>query len=500
MHATKVWFGNRQWPSGASPGAFARDVFRIEACTTDKQRALVFYKWLQRCLCAGPMPKIPGLGGLLETANPVTTFAWGFHSCTGFGWVAVEALQSAGLKARRVVHHSSSHTIYEVWYRGDNGKEGWHAFDAEFGWYFFNDEGEVASCAELAANPDFIIHPRGGSPRYGNYPNRTLRNYPFRTADSLEIVQPVLNEELSFDMQLGQSFETLWRPEVPRLCWGTPDFPRGPHCDISLLDETGRLRFPEHAPYWQNYLWPNSRNASPAGDQPVRWHGCGALRWQPLLYGEKVTWRADNAIFENGTLRPAGVHKHCEVWWHFKLPYLATYLQITPVVENAGAATIGIAVSADAGKSMHTIHWKQGEPPKFILHGPGEMVVGDAAQKEPAAGPSIRGLREFWLRLDVSSKATPMPRVLSLDFSVGYQLNMQTLPRLLAGDNTLYLQSGALDGARLEAEWVFTGRKGQQIECLQLQQAGETHRVVNPGVEAHEDLIMRGVSLRCLPV
>ena len=336
MNATNVWYGNKQWPSVESPGAFAKDVFRIESCVTDKQKALSFFKWFQRCMGIGPAPKISGLGGLLETTDPATTLGWGFHSCPGYGWTATEALQAAGLKARRVVHNNSTHTIYEVWYRGDNGVEGWHAFDAEFGWYFLNDDGEVASCSELAAAPDLVIHPRGGSTRYGNYPERTLRNYPFRTADSLDIHQPLINESLSYHLQLGQRYETVWRPELPRLCWSSPEYPHGAHCDISMHDETGRFRYPEHAPYWRHYVWPTTRFDSGGGGLPVRWHSAGALRWQPLLFGESVVWRSENAIFEQGAVRPSGANKHCEVWWHFKLPFSATYLQLTPVVNASG--------------------------------------------------------------------------------------------------------------------------------------------------------------------
>ena len=51
--ASGVWFGNTQWPSGSSPGAFARDVYRIENCTTDRDKALALNSWLVRCMNRG---------------------------------------------------------------------------------------------------------------------------------------------------------------------------------------------------------------------------------------------------------------------------------------------------------------------------------------------------------------------------------------------------------------------------------------------------------------
>ncbi len=202
-----MWFGNELWPSGKSPGAFARDVFRLENCKTDKQRALAFYTWFQRCMCRGRMPETPGFNGMLTSSDPLTTFAWGHHQCTGWGWVATEALQAAGVKARRSVVNNSGHTFYEVWYAGENGKESWHAFDPFLGWYLLNEDGEVASCAELAANPDLSIHPRGGPSRLGNHPERSVLGYSHYTGDNLDIVQPVRNEELS-------ALRTAGKPEL----------------------------------------------------------------------------------------------------------------------------------------------------------------------------------------------------------------------------------------------------------------------------------------------
>jgi hypothetical protein len=503
MSATGVWFGNEQWPSGASPGAFAKDVFRIENCKSDKQRALAFYTWFQRCMCRGRLPQRPGFDGMLETADPLSTFTWGFHQCTGWGWVAAEALQAAGVKARRAVIHNRGHTIYEVWYAGENAKEGWHAFDPFLGWYLLNQDGEVASCAELAANPDLAVHPRGGPPRFGNHPERSALDYPFHTGDNLDIVQPVTNDSISYELEPGQSYENLWRPELPNLAWGDSTYPRGAHCDVSLFDETGKIRYPEHHPYWRHYVWPTLRTDGIAGGQPVRWQGCGALRWKPLTHGRQAACSAHNAVFENGMLRPAGANKHCEVWWRIRLPYQATYLRLMPVVEACGSDLICFVVSPDAGRSVLPLHNKNGVPPKIITHGPRELPANEPPDGSAPEGPSIRGSREFWLRLDMSSKSDASPlRVLSLGITVGYQFNMQILPRLMPGKNTLFLEAAKLDGAKLQAEWVCTDAQGrsQQVETVELAKSGRAQRTVETNAAAPDDLIMRGVSVRCSSV
>jgi hypothetical protein len=489
MHASNVWFGNTAWPCGSSPGAFARDVFRLEKCRTDRERAFAFDKWLLRCMNRGPNLKLPGLGGYIHSADPTILFtSWGHNECTGWGWVAAEALQAAGMKARRAVAFNSGHTFYEVWYKGLDGKEGWHAFDPFIGWYFLNDAGEVASCAELAANPDLVLHPRpGGRSRCGHHPERSGYLHRYQVHDLLDVVQPVQGYELCFQPQVGQSFANLWRPELSELAIGDDAHPAGAHCDISLYDEEGKPRYPEHLPYWKNYVWPTPSLGNTNGGHPVRFHGCGCLRWQPLLWGEAVAARAHNAIFENGTVRPSGAKKHCEVWWHIRLPYLASYLRLNPAVDVGGGDLIGFAVSPDNGRSLHPLHWASGAPPKLLSYG-------------PKTAPSIRGLQEFWLRLDMSTQSATSPlRIRGLQINVGYQLNMNILPRLLPGSNELYLQAEAQEGTTLAAEWAFGTPAGDRVETVTLGKSGRASRKVTLKAKGPEEIVMRGVTLKCLP-
>ncbi len=42
-----------------------------------------------------------------------------------------------------------------------------------------------------------------------------------------------------------------------------------------------------------------------------------------------------------------------------------------------------------------------------------------------------------------------------LQITVGYQLNMSIIPRLVPGNNALYLQAEKLDGVKLVAEWAY---------------------------------------------
>ena len=491
MQARGVWFGNQQWPSGSSPGAFARDVYRLENCVTDRDKALALNRWMVRCMNRGPNLTLPSLGGYVHCADPTLLFtSWGHNECTGWGFVATEALQASGLKARRTSISNSGHTIYEVWYKGLDGKEGWHVFDPFLGWYLINDAGEVPSCDELAAHPEWVINPRaGGRSRLGHHPERSSpQAYPFKTGDALDVVQPVQGYELRYDPRPGQTYSNLWRPELAHLASRDPGKTEGAHCDISLYDEEGRPRYPEHLPYWKNYVWPTESSNGINGTQPVRWQGCGAMRWQPLQHGVEQTWSASNAVFENGTVRTTGNRKHCEVWWHIKLPYLISYLSIQSEFATEGGEYIGFAISGDAGRSLRPVYWQQAPPPKLLTVGPTDV-------------PGVRNLQEFWLRMDMSSQhREPKLRCRALQIAVGYQVNMNVLPRLLPGDNELTLQAEQSDGLTLQADWAWTQGQDEKSASVLLKPGDKLARcTINPQATRPEDLQMRGVTLRCLP-
>ena len=151
MGANGVWLGNSAWPSNRSCGQFAKDVFRLAGAKTDKEKALAFFTWFTRCMMRGRNLMIPdGCGSYSRCYNTLTNLtSWGFGECSYWGWIATACLVEAGMKARRVAVDKQGHTYYEVWYKGDDGVEQWHAFDPYIGWYFLNENGEVASCEAL---------------------------------------------------------------------------------------------------------------------------------------------------------------------------------------------------------------------------------------------------------------------------------------------------------------------------------------------------------------
>jgi len=489
MNAAGVWLGNQAWPSNRSCGQFAKDVFRISAARTDKQKALAFYDWYIRCMMRGANLMCPdGAGGYSRCYDPLPIFTtWGHGECTFWGWVAAECLAGAGLKTRRTCVHKQGHTYHEAWYAGDDGVEQWHAFDPFQGWYFLNASGEVASCEQLAANPQLAQNPLPGHPiPLGYHPDRAGLEHRHRTEDYLNIDQPHRFEQLDWQLRRGQEVTINFMPAEPHLAL----FPHngvGSHCSIPEIGRLGGQVYPQHMPYWRNYMWPAR------GGPAVRWHGSGALRWKPLQYGAAAACDARNAKFENGCLRPAGPHDFCEVWYHFKLPYLASWISVAYDVVGGGGDHFGLCLSADGRRSWWSMMEQRSTRPGW-----GQVLNGQAQWKERRS--SVQGLREFWLRVDLATHAeNPTLAVQALDVAVGFQHNMYIQPRLLPGENPLWIEAAELaGGAKLRAEWIYQLGGEERRTAVELAGPGRAAESVVIEADCPSDVHTTGIRLCCL--
>lgn len=488
--ADQVWFGNNRWPSGRNLGEFARDIFRIEGCKTDREKAMAFFKWTIRCFLRGPNYDVPdGFGTYSRTFDPLRMyFSFGSFECTGWGWSAAEALQAAGLKARRVVGQNDGHTIYEVWYKGKDGKEGWHAFDNFQGWYFLNRNGEVASCEELTADHNLVHDPLGtADPACYNIDlSYLMKRHDW--ADALDIVQHVQNETLSWSLRPGMEIASLFEPADPsRTLYCGDTYPRGPHCQIPEFDHTGALLFPDHEPFWRPYRRNFMDNSWVGTHRPVRCPGAGALRWTPLLYGRETAAWADHAVFENNEARPSGVSKHCEIWYEIDLPYYASYLQIEGFVKASGSDYAGIGISADKGRTI--------TPLLTGIKGNFRMLNGLEERKKRTT--SVQFSRRFHIRFDLHGHTPVLPVIQGLRITAGYQHNMFVQPLLLPGKNRLWLEAKKVSGEEIRARWNYCLKGKAASTELVLGREGRVEKGVEMKALGQEEIVMHGVVLSC---
>lgn len=503
MTGANFWLGNRRWPSNRSCAEFAQDVFRLEGARTDKEKAFAFYRWLTRCMMRGQTLSTPNnAGGYSSAFDPLLVFtSWGTGFCTYWGWIATACLNGAGLKTRRIVAFNNGHTFYEVFYKGDDGRAQWHAFDPFLGWYFLNRHGEVASCEELGEDPQLVQNPLPGHAEpLGHHPDRAHLGHLQRAGEFLIIDQPEKREVNTWTLARGMEATLNFMPAAPEhalfIDRGLDDNPagmmqQGTHCWIPEFGRNGRQLHPEHLPYWRNYLWSTPETHGINEGRPVRWHGSGALRWAPLNYGLDAACEAHQVQIENGCLRPTGRRHFGEVWYRIRLPYLMTHLAVDYDVVGDSGDYWGLTLSADDRQSQFPMTMK--------THGPGFGVAHNGQAEWKAQKPSVQGLREFWLRVDLfSHSAQPRLAVRGLRLTVGFQHNMHLQPRLLPGENPLWLEASSLaSGLRLGAEWIYTQGRRESSARLMLERAGRSEQNVTLAADSPEDILMTGLRIDC---
>lgn len=508
MAANDVWLGNHSWPSNRTCGDFARDVFRLSGAKTDKQKALAFYDWMTRCMMGGPnLPMPNNAGDYARSYEPLLQLtSWGHGECTYWGWIATECLNAAGVKARRVVAQGNGHCFHEVFYRGDDGREQWHAFDPFLGYYFLNEHGEVASCAEIGANPRLVQDPLPGHPEpLCHDPDGGLA-YRHRMEDQLFIDQPMRNDVNAWRLRKGMEVTCNFMPAPAAMAlfprrregevWGAS--PAGSHCGISVLSREGCIAQPKHLPYWKNYMWPAAERSSASGvigtsGLPVRWHGAGALRWRPLKYGAAAAAEVHNAVFEDGVLRPTGRSHFAEVWYNLRLPFLASQISIGYDVVGDGGDYFGLTLGSDGGRRVWPTMKLPTHAPHFgrVSNGQAEWLAGES---------SVQGLRDIWLRLDFfSQSASPKLAIRGLRIAVAFQHNMYIQPRILPGQNPLWLEAGELDaGDRVHAEWIYQLRGEENRARLELDKPGRAETTINLDAADPSEVWTTGIRLACV--
>ncbi len=499
MGTADVWLGNSAWPSNQSCKKFAEDIFRISGAKTDKEKALAFYEWMQRCMMGGANLAVPdGAGGYSRCydALPLLT-SWGHGECTFWGWVATECLMAAGLKTRRVVVHNQGHTYHETWYKGDDGIEQWHAFDPFGGWYFLNENGEVASCEQLAANPQLAQNPLPGHPEtLGHHPDRSNLGHRHRTEDQIFVDQPIRNERNIWKLKSGMEVVMNFLPQTPTLALfnnsksDNEHRKYGSHCGFSTVGRTGARQHKNHLPYWKNYVWPSSPTGGKNEGRPVRWNGEGALRWKPLQQDLSHACEVRNAKLENGKLSPSGSHEFMEVWYHFELPFFAAYITADYDVVGKGGDYFGLCLSADNRRSWWSLPLRSNSPHYgMATNGQAQWLDGKS---------SVQGLREFWLRIDMVSHHKDIALAMqALNLTIGFQHNMYLQPRLLPGQNDLWLECEKKTGEiNLTAEWVYEKDEDEFIEALDTSAVGTATKTLTLDGKCPSEIKMTSVRLK----
>ena len=113
--------------------------------------------------------------------------------------------------------------------------------------------------------------------------------------------------------------------------------------------------------------------------------------------------------------------------------------------------------------------------------------------------PTPSYMRWLWPEADADEDKPITLAVQALDVAVGFQHNMYIQPRLLPGENPLWLEAAVLnDGAKLQAEWIYQLASEERRCELRLERPDRAQK--NVFLEAHcpSEILMTGIRLDCL--
>ena len=143
----------------------------------------------------------------------------------------------------------------------------------------------------------------------------------------------------------------------------------------------------------------------------------------------------------------------------------------------------------------------QKDGPRHSIRPYWDIPAASNGRAEWKAGQSsLQGLKEFWLRVDlVSHSAEPTLAVQAMDIAIGFQHNMHLQPRLVPGENPLWLEDAQVDdGTKLQAEWIYQLDGDERRAGIGLEQAGKAEQTVLVDVDRPSRILMTGIKLNCL--
>jgi hypothetical protein len=180
------------------------------------------------------------------------------------------------------------------------------------------------------------------------------------------------------------------------------------------------------------------------------------------------------------------------VWYHIQLPYLASWLYVDYDVVGSGNDYWSLSISGDDRQSWWQLPLKSKAPHWGVVQN------GQADWK--AGMPSICGRKEFWLRIDMARhNPNPTLAINALQLGVGFAHNMYVQPRLVPGENQLWLEAAELAaGSKLQAEWIYQVDEQEKRACVGLSKAGRTEEAVKVEVDCPSKVLMTGIRLHCL--
>jgi hypothetical protein len=86
----------------------------------------------------------------------------------------------------------------------------------------------------------------------------------------------------------------------------------------------------------------------------------------------------------------------------------------------------------------------------------------------------------------------------ALRIAVGFQHNMHIQPRLVPGENKLWVEAAELsNGSKVQAEWIYQLDGREKRSRVDLKKPGQAKQAVKMNVDCPSRIWMTGIKLSC---
>jgi len=322
----------------SSMATIARDLWRD--CKTDQDKAIAVWYFVRRMHFH--WPHIPTWDSM-DLIN-----SYGFALCGYQSTMYCQIAAAGGLKARTM--HLPGHVIAEAYYGG-----AWHMFDCQVGWYALNRKGQVASCAEMKADPTLVSKAieegRASKPYFQCRDDpKSGTNYAAKARAGRTLKPPA--KRLVINLRRGESITRKWSNEGKS--WHKPGETKWTQPGHTCTGQTIDANDPVNWPYWKPYAKvARVRNGKPVYGQK-RYYGNGRMVYAPNLatdhWADALVAAQTRNVEPAKGLRPVQAGQKAEAVFSFELPYVGVdaWLDAT-VVRKADADAVAIHVKGAKG-------------------------------------------------------------------------------------------------------------------------------------------------------
>jgi len=407
----------------SSMATIARDLYAD--CRTEQEKAISTWYFVRRMHFH--WPHIPTWDSI-DLIN-----SYGFALCGYQSTMFCQICQAGGIKARTM--HPPRHVIAEAFYDG-----GWHMFDCQVGWYALNRKGQVASCAEMKADPTLVTKAveerRASKPFFQCRDNpKSGTNYAAgaRTGKSPKVP----DRRLVINLRRGERITRIWGNEGKSWHKAGETKWTEPHhgCTAQSIDAND----PVNWPYWKPY----AKVARVRNGKPVygwkRYFGNGRMVYEPELaagaFTDAVAKDGLVNVKPGGPLRPDEGGKPASVTFVIDCPYVAVdaWLDASALRKTDGSA---LTISARGAKGGWKQVWRAGKQT-------GELKLEAVSLKDAAwAG------HRYSVKIAMSGGPGEVG-VQKLKITTVFMNNMYSLPYFMPGENAIRVT--AAEGTDLKA-------------------------------------------------